>query len=110
MGKQQSKLRVVGDLTCKEEHVEFVQRELYELVRKSRVELGCIEYIAHQDIDRPNHFILIGEWESLSHWEAHAETNHFKAFMESTRSMLEGGGVAVTKLKRLHVTEHTPIL
>ncbi|SDD73025.1 Quinol monooxygenase YgiN [Sanguibacter gelidistatuariae] len=52
--------------------------ELYrELVEETRTETGCISYELLQRADDPTRLLLVEEWESRAHLDAHTRTPHF---------------------------------
>lgn len=52
--------------------------ELYrELVEETRTETGCISYELLQRADDPTRLLLVEEWESQAHLDAHTRTPHF---------------------------------
>lgn len=53
--------------------------ELYgELVEETRKEVGCTSYELLQRDDDPTQLLLVEEWESQAHLDAHTRTPHFQ--------------------------------
>ncbi len=52
--------------------------DLYrELVFETRKEKGCISYEVLQHCGNPGELMLVEEWESQAHLDAHTQTEHF---------------------------------
>ncbi|SRR6266487_4270483 len=66
--------------TIKEGELEAVLTALRRLVEASRQEPGCLMYQAHRDPDNPNVVFLYEQYEDEAAYEAHAESEHFKAY------------------------------
>ncbi len=58
---------------CREEALKLVK----ELVEETRKEEGNIAYAFHQDINDPDFFAMIEEWESPQALQAHGNSEHF---------------------------------
>ena len=80
---------VVAKVVAKKECVENVKIELQKLVEPTRKELGCIEYLLHQDCDDPAIFVFYETWESLNSLEKHMCTEHFSSYVNAVDGMLE---------------------
>lgn len=48
-----------------------------ELVEATRQEVGCTSYELLQHADDPTQLVLVEEWESQAHLDAHTRTPHF---------------------------------
>ncbi|MGW6378093.1 putative quinol monooxygenase [Rhodococcus sp. NPDC055112] len=63
--------------TVPTEHLDKVL-ELYDrLVAETRKEPGCTSYELLQQVDDPRELMLVEEWESQEHLDAHTRTSHF---------------------------------
>ncbi|XGU20710.1 putative quinol monooxygenase [Rhodococcus sp. 3Y1] len=54
-----------------------------ELVTETRKEDGCINYELLQRTDNPCELVLVEEWESQEHLDAHTHTEHFVRLVEA---------------------------
>jgi quinol monooxygenase YgiN len=54
-----------------------VEAILRELVRKTRGEPGCLEFIAHRSRTSPNELFLYEQYASEADFLAHQKTEHF---------------------------------
>ena len=82
-------LVVVARIEAKEDKVEFVKSELIKLIEPTHKERGCIRYDLHQDNENPALFLFFEEWESRELWQAHIESRHLKAYINTTEASLE---------------------
>jgi len=66
--------------------------EAYEafqaMLAPSRAEPGCISYEYFTDVDDPDRFVFVEEWESYEILQAHFETPHFVDFAARCETML----------------------
>lgn len=76
------------------------REEALELVRsvaeQSRAEEGIIDYRVATDVDDPNVFRFIEQYENETAFGAHTETDHFKEFEAALPDLL-GGKPDVTR-------------
>jgi quinol monooxygenase YgiN len=56
---------------------EEIEAILRELVRKTREESGCIDFIAHRSRSEPGEFFLYERYQSEDAWQQHQKTAHF---------------------------------
>jgi len=49
----------------------------HELAKETWKEDGCISYDFVRSVDNPERFVIVEEWESQAHLDAHAATKHF---------------------------------
>lgn len=82
-------LVVIAVLKCKTEHIETVKKGLQGLVAPTLQEAGCLKYDLHQDLEDPNTFIFVEEWESAEHLKQHGASDHIKAFGAASKGMME---------------------
>lgn len=62
--------------------------ELYrELIEATRLEPGCRSYDLHRDLDDDTQFVLIEEWESQEHLDAHTRTAHFRRLVAELENL-----------------------
>ena len=68
---------VVANWTPREGAEAEIEAILRELVRKTRGEPGCLEFIAHRSRTNPNELFLYEQYESEEDWLQHQKTEHF---------------------------------
>lgn len=96
-----AKLTIVADITAKPDKIEMVKSELLTLLGPTREEIGCVNYILHQDNFDPAHFVLYENWTSHEHWRAHMETHHITSFSKAIEGALES--ISVKQLSQLEL-------
>lgn len=72
-----SAIRVLVGSAVEPENLAEVIDIYRELVRETRKESGCISYELLQQSDNPGELMLVEEWESQAHLDAHTHTDHF---------------------------------
>ena len=77
---------------------DVVEQALRKVEREVQGEPGCQQYQLHQDLDKPDHFVLLERWESAAHLQQHSEAAPFLQLMESIKDRAE---LQVIKLKVL---------
>ena len=60
-----------------------------DLVEQSRAEPGTIDYRAATDVSEPNVVRFIERYEDADAFEAHTETEHFRAFEAALPDLLD---------------------
>lgn len=70
------RVSVVAKLTAKEGQEQRVEKELLDLVEKTRQEKGCINYDLHVSLDKPGTFFFYENWVSKGCLDNHFETPH----------------------------------
>ncbi|MFC4603141.1 putative quinol monooxygenase [Rhodococcus kronopolitis] len=63
--------------TVPAEHLDRVLELYGRLVTETRKEPGCVRYELLQRRDDPRELMLVEEWESQEHLDAHTRTPHF---------------------------------
>lgn len=81
-------LTIIAKVEAKKESLTQVKAELLKLIAPTLKEDGCIQYDLHQDNENPSVFMFFENWESQDLWEAHMQSSHLKAFVESTDGLL----------------------
>jgi quinol monooxygenase YgiN len=56
--------------------------------KTSEAEPGCLQFLAHQDVDDPTRFALYETYESLEAFHNHRQTEHFRVNIEQTLAPL----------------------
>jgi quinol monooxygenase YgiN len=69
-------IRVIAQVQA-EKRQDFVQFMTNFIGVSSKYE-GCIKFNFYDDVNNENTFLLYEEWESLTHFNAYRESEHFK--------------------------------
>ena len=73
------------------EDAEEQAMEIFEvLANESRLEPGCISYELFFNVEFPNELLIIQQWESVEHMEAHFRTDHMAWFLEQLPDLIDG--------------------
>jgi quinol monooxygenase YgiN len=48
-----------------------------ELGIASRAEMGCVEYILHKDVEKPQTYCILEKWKDQASIDEHNNTHHF---------------------------------
>lgn len=80
-------IKVVAKFLIKKEKVDEVKSITKELIDQTREEDGNLSYELYQDIDNPQIFSFIEEWQSKEALEAHMGTDHFKKALPELESI-----------------------
>lgn len=91
-------LRIVAIMKVKPEAMKDIMPIFQAIVQGSQEEEGCISYNLHQDINDPTTFIMLEEWQSQDAIDFHNATDHYKAFKEASKELIESSEVKVLKL------------
>lgn len=70
-------VRVLVPCTVDERHQARALEAYRELVAATRQEAGCLSYELLQRVGESTRFLLVEEWESQEHLDAHTRTEHF---------------------------------
>lgn len=70
-------VRVHVPCVIEERHLARALEAYRELVVATRQEPGCLSYELLQGRDDTTRFVLVEEWESQEHLDAHTRTEHF---------------------------------
>lgn len=75
-------LKIVAKIIALPEFRQDILSSIKSLEKASRGEDGNISYIAHQDIQNQNKFVILEVWKSQSAIDFHNNTPHFEAFKQ----------------------------
>lgn len=67
----------------------LLKAELEKLVRATRRENGCVQYVLHQDNTDPDRFLFYENWASRELWQAHLASAHLLAFRQATEGLTQ---------------------
>ena len=82
-------LTIIARIEAKKNRVDLVKSELLKLIRPTRTEQDCIQYVLHQDNDNPEIFMFYENWKSRELWQTHMNSEHIKAYMKATDGAVE---------------------
>lgn len=82
-------LALIATTIALPEHYDEVRSAMARLVEPSRAEPGCLEYVMHRSLTRPNAVVFFERWESREHLEAHTRTAHFLECMAAIEGKTE---------------------
>ena len=91
-------LKIVAIMTVKPEAVQKILPVFQAVVTGSQEEEGCIFYNLHQDINDSTKFVMLEEWKSQEAINFHNNTEHYKAFKEASKDMIDKSEVTILKL------------
>ena len=77
----------------------MVKAESLKLFEPTRKEAGCLQYDLHQDNDHPEIFLFFEIWESRESWQEHMKTEHLKAYIATTESLIEN--LSISKMSQI---------
>ncbi len=81
-------VRVVARIIALPDKVDEVKTILMGLIAPTRQEAGCITYELEQNQHNPTDFVLVEEWESNAHLDAHLNTPHLKQAVAAFEGVL----------------------
>jgi quinol monooxygenase YgiN len=91
---------IVAKVKIKEEFKEEILEELKQLHKSTHaLDLGCLQYDLHKDLDDENSFVFVETWENQELLDAHMATNHFLIFVKKVENKLEN--LEISKLEKL---------
>lgn len=91
-------IKIVAIMTVKPEGMNDIMPIFQAVVQGSQQEEGCISYNLHQDIADSTKFVMLEEWVSQEAINYHNTTEHYKAFKEASKDMIEKSDVSKLKL------------
>lgn len=91
-------LKIVAIVKIKPECVSEAIPVFKTLVDGSQKEEGNISYNIHRDIADSTKFVVLEAWKSQDAIDYHNNTEHFKAFVDATKSMADDMDITVMKL------------
>lgn len=84
-----SNLTIVAKIVVKPENLKLVEEELIKLVKFTRAEEGCVDYILHKDNENENSFLFYENWETRELWQEHMKSAHIAEYRKATEGMIE---------------------
>jgi quinol monooxygenase YgiN len=79
---------VVGRVRTDEGKREDLIRVAQAVAAASRAEPGCITYRIYEDVEIPNEFVFVEEWEDDDALQRHFATSHIAEFMSSIQATI----------------------
>ncbi len=92
-------LTICARIEAKTDKIDLVKSEVIKLVKPTIKEEGCLQYILHQDIERPEIFIFIEKWENGVLCEKHMRNRHAQEFIKATDGLL--ANIDISKMRTL---------
>jgi len=92
-------LTVCARIEAEKDKIDFVKSEAEKLVIPTRNEKGCIHYILHQDIERPEIFIFFEKWEDNLSCEMHMKNSHTKDFVAAVDGAVSK--IEISKMRKI---------
>lgn len=92
-------LIICARIEAQKDKIDFVKSEVMKLVKPTRNEKGCIQYILHQDVERPEVFIFFEKWESDIACEIHMKNTHTQKFVAVVNEFVSK--IEISKLKQI---------
>ncbi len=71
-------LVVAAECRILPDHWQEFEEEMARITDLVRAEPGCTRYDTTTSVEEPGLFLILEEWESRAHLEAHLETDHMK--------------------------------
>jgi quinol monooxygenase YgiN len=81
------RIHVLVPCVIEQRHLARALEVYRELVAATRQEDGCLSYELLQQTDDPTRFVLVEEWESQEHLDAHTRTEHFTRLVAELESL-----------------------
>lgn len=94
-------ITVIAKFQTKPEAAEEFVESILNLVQKTRIEKGCLNYDFHRDLTDPTVFYMHENWQSEADLAAHFETPHLKAAFEVMPDLL----VKPVEIRRLQMID-----
>jgi len=94
-------IKLTAKFIIKEGKAALVKDTASTLVAETRKEKGCISYQLFQDMDQPNVFAFIEEWESMEALQSHMKSKHFTEAIPKLNEL---------KVKESEVNKYTVVL
>ena len=76
------KLRIVARIVAAPGQADGLEDEMKILVDQTRSEPGCRQYDLHREIEDPDSFVFVEEWESRALWQTHLAGDAIQSFNE----------------------------
>jgi len=92
-------LTVCARIEAKKDKIDFVKSEVVKLVKPTRKEKGCVQYILHQDIEHPEVFIFFEKWKDDTACEIHMKNSHTQKFLTAIKGFVSK--IEISKLKQI---------
>ncbi|MEQ9022013.1 MAG: putative quinol monooxygenase [Pseudomonadales bacterium] len=89
-------LTIIARPTVDPEKLDEVKLAMFDLVKETLKEDGCIRYELHQDNSEPNKLTFIEIWQSHELWQKHMDGEAVSKFRERA-----SGGIVAMELSEL---------
>jgi len=91
-------VRVVARVVGKPDKLEELRATLLSLIEPTRAEPGCLRYELLQNLTDPTDFTFVEDWRDDASFQAHLETEHFRAAAARLTQLVE----TVPDIRRYH--------
>lgn len=91
---------ITAHFNVKTEKISEAQKLLYAMLEPTRNETGCLKYDLYQDLENPERFSFIEEWETAESLESHRKTEHYQLFRSQIPDVL-ANPVQVYRMKQI---------
>ena len=75
-------LNIVARIKAGPGQADSLEKEMTLLVADTRKEAGCIRYDLFRDMQDPDIFVFVEEWETRALWESHMTGKAIRSFRE----------------------------
>lgn len=79
---------IIAQLNISVKKVEFFLELAKTMIKKSRLETGCLTYKLLNEIDKPNQFIIYEKYVNEKAIELHNSSEHLEIFLKSVSALL----------------------
>ncbi len=73
-------LNIVARIKASAGQADALEKEMRVLVEDTRKEAGCIRYDLFRDMQDPDIFVFVEEWETRALWESHMAGEAIRSF------------------------------
>ena len=91
--ERDSQIISAARITVRPEHRRELCLTISGLLDRIRHEKGCRTYNFYGEVEDQNSLILIGEWDTLSAWENHLESDAFAVLIGSVKLLGTGSNL-----------------
>lgn len=100
MHKSFQGVTVVASFHLKEGHLDAVLPVVAACIKASRQEAANFSYICRRDMNDPQHFVFIEQWQSVAAIHEHEQQPHFLAMKAAFEKSMDGP-LTVTMLENI---------
>ncbi|NMO94346.1 putative quinol monooxygenase [Paenibacillus lemnae] len=75
-----SAITIVAIMKAKTGNAQQLRGIMESMIRPSRGESGCVEYVLHESTDDPEQFVFYETWQDEAAFQSHIESPHYKQY------------------------------